>query len=386
MKSSIIASCRVSLACLSLVASSLMMPTIGAAQGEQSAAVTPTTNFSLRLVTPLHWSEAYTGQTVHLKHLFVGKSNNDGHGHRIEVYNQDGTTLVQTLTLPHTPNKMYPFGAGSVIVSGKSYSDQWYTHYSVISPVDPNHLETTTFRVSTTNLPIAYMIDEIAGIPGEIYLTETGDAAILRQTRDRGIETFSDNVSGPAQMVLAGDTLWAIESRAAGLGDETVLAINTRTGVRQDIFPNRRGAGITEIIALNDGQTAAVNEALTGKVTLIDKISHKEISSAQVSSDVRGLVQYGHCILAVSALSQNIDFVDVKDRMNPTVIATWDLRNAGGGEILRRPSSIQVDQSTGRIFLRSTWTCPTCNPNSQSSVMTAFDTEGSVMKQCLLAP
>ena len=348
----------------------------------QEGAVKPSTKFSLSLVTELFRNEAYRGQAFYLDHLFVGKSNNDGLGHRIEIYNKDGSRLIQTLKIPHTPNKIYPFGQNSLIVAGKSYSGQWLTHYSIIIPTDSNNMDGAQFRVTTHNFPLQNMIEEVAGTHEDSFFGEPGEQAIYRSQGARGMSPFASKVSGPGKMVLSGHELWAIEGRNGGLGDENVIEFDTNSGERTDVFTERLGAGITDIIALADGETIAVNEAVTGKVTLIDRKTRRELNSTAVAQDVRGLAQYGHCILAVSGLSQAIDFVDIKDRAAPVRFAQWDLRNGGAGERLRRPYDIQLDADTGRIFVRSSWPCPSCNPHSQSSVMTVFDTEGSVMGRC----
>jgi hypothetical protein len=337
----------------------------------------PSIDIEMKLVTLLHCNEPYTAHVFNGGHLFVGQSNDGTRPHRLEIYADEGTRLVQTIQLPHAPVFAYAHGRDSVLVAGKSYTDQWRTHYTIISPKGAG------FVAKTTTMPAQFMIDQVAGGPEGLFFAEVGDAAIIKSTVGGGYNEFAGDISGPGKMQRTPTALWAIERRSTGLGDENVIRVNTTTGVHENVFTEFNGQGITDLLYLPQSKALVANEVLTGRLWFIDEASLKIVSSIDVAADVRAIERIGHCVVASSAESQVLSLIDISELKSPKLIREWDLRNAGGGEILRHPNGLTVNPDTGTIFVRSTYICPSCTPSTQASVWTVSDRSSGAVKSCM---
>ena len=331
---------------------------------------------TIKTITLLHTSEAYQAHTYTADALWVGKSKQtEGDSHRIEVYVDQGSRLLGTVNLPHTPSFAYPYGTNSVLVVGKSFSDEWRTHYSIISKTGD------TLTLKTKNLPAQYQVEQGAANSQFKFFSEKGEARVLVEANNRAVRALSPVISGPAQMQLVGDNLFVIESRNSGLGDENIVKIDLKNESAERTFTDYYRQGITEIRHIPGTNMLAANEALTGKVLLIDESTNKLVSQLDVVRDIRALETLGHCLIASAAEDRKLSFIDVRDAAVPVVIDTWDLSPAG--ETLRRPNSLAVDAKTGTIYVRSTWTCPTCAPNTQSSVVALTQASRKTINRCL---
>lgn len=336
----------------------------------------PAQPVDFRTVTLLHHNESYRAHTFAADALWVGKSKREQNdSHRIEVYVDQGTRLLGTVNLNHTPSFAYPYGQDSVLVVGKSFSDQWRTHYTVIKRTGDQ------LNASTKTLPIQFQIDQAAANEQVKFFSETGDAKVLVEANGRAIRALAPTISGPGKMQLVGDSLFVLENRDSFLGDENIVKIDLKTETAERTFKDYLRQGITDIHHIAGTNILAANEALTGKVLFIDEITNKLVGELSVLPDIRNLETLGHCLLAAATESRQLAVIDIRNIGNPSVLASLDLSSVG--EILRRPNGLAVDQKRGTIFVRSTWTCPTCAPNTQSSVVAISESQPSAIAQCL---
>jgi hypothetical protein len=325
------------------------------------------------LVTELNRSEPYEGHLFHDSRLWVTKSRaTDIETHRIDVYDATGAKLLTTVNLTHYAGFIYPFGPNAVVVVGKS-SDPWKSKYTVIS----HQGETYSARVTT--LPEEYQVEQFAGTPSQMFFTEPGSRAVYAfSPATTALKPIGGEISGPGQIELDGRSLWVIERKSFQMGDEDLVRVDTSTGAATRVFNEMRN-GITAIHVAARSPWVAVAETLADQIVFVDKTTAAPAFTVPVAGSPRGMTQLGGCLLVTSEDSKTVTFVSLWGD-EPAVLDTWDVSAAG--DRLKKPRKIAVNPVSGRIFLRSTYICPSCTV-PQSSVFYVEDQAGDVVSKCM---
>jgi hypothetical protein len=329
----------------------------------------------VRLVAELPRNEPYEGHLFHDGFLFVTRTRQaDGERHHVDVYDASGSTRVATVDLDHTAGFIYPYSAHQVFVVGKSATPYWKTHYTVITR------NGTQFTTRTTTLPEQYQVEMAggSGSPDGLFFTEPGDRAILRGTRSGGLTSLGFEISGPGALQVDGSTLWAVERRGFELGDEGLSRIDTRTGAMTRVFDNYR-AGLFDLAVLPSYPWVATSELLTGKVLFVNKATNALEHEVEVGGQPTGMTQLDACLVVTSEDTKTLSFIGLWGEEGPHMIAQWDV--SGAGDMLKKPRRISADPATGRVFIRSSYPCPTC-ASTQSSVFVAEEADGETFEKC----
>jgi len=328
----------------------------------------------IQLVTTLPRNEPYEGQLFHDGVLWETHSlQADGEQHRVDVYDAQGQTKIGSVPLTHTASYIYPYSAHQVLVVGKSATPYWQTHFTIITRSG------TSFSTRVTDFPEEYMIDQSGGDASALFFNEPGSRGVFRWTSARGLQKIGDDVSGPGAMQSDGRNLWVIERHGPALGDEGLVRIDPVTGSTERTFGNAVRNGLTDLQATSHFPWVAVSEALAEQVLFVDKTTDTLAYTVAVPGTPRGLTQLGGCLLVASEDSKQVTFIALWGD-TPHVIDQWDVSAAG--DQLKKPRSIAVNPETGRVFLRSTYLCPTC-ATTQSSVYSAAQTDGVTVRKCL---
>jgi hypothetical protein len=361
--SSIVAVVSAPLAALALgiLAAPLVVPDAAAAE------------LDIGLVTELDRSEPYEGHLFHDSRLWVTRSRaTDAETHRVEVYGEGGTTRLATVPLTHNAGFIYPFGPRAVVIVGRS-ADPWISKYTVVTR------EGETYKTRVTALPEEYQVEQFAGSPTALYFTEPGSRAVY-QWGGGSMKPIGGEISGPGAMELDGASLWVLERKSFQLGDENLVRVDTRTGAASRVFDESR-AGLTALLAPTRGPWVAAVETLADQIVFVDKTSAEPVFTVAVEGGPRGLTQLGGCLLATSEDSKTVSFISLWSD-EPALLETWDVSAAG--DRLKKPRRIAADPETGRVFLRSTYICPSCTvPQSSVFYVQSAEDGGDVVAKCL---
>jgi hypothetical protein len=328
-----------------------------------------------QLVAELPRNEVYEGQIFHDGLLWEGISRQtDTEKHHVDVY--DGVSLqkIATVNLAHTVFVIRPYSEHQVVVIGKSFTEQWETHYTIITR------RGSTFSTELTTFPIEWMVDHYAGKPGAMYFTEPGTRGVYKLSGRRNLVALTKEVSGPGMMELDGSSLWVLERRSLYMGDEGIVKLDIASGRIDRTFGNEYRNGLSDIKILSGYPLLAVSETLADQVLLIDRATNKLVQEIPVAGGPRGLDQLGGCLLVTSEVTKQVTFIALWGGADRGVLDVWDATAAG--DRLKAPRKIAVDPTNGRIFLRSTYGCPSCSV-TQSSVFALQDPENATVRKCL---
>lgn len=328
---------------------------------------------AIRIVTDLDFVEPNEAHLFHDSHLWVGKSKTTEDGHpRMEVYSSEGS-LVSTIKLSHSPQAVSPLSDTEVVVFGKTQWP-WKSHYTVITRTGHD------FVTRTTTLPEEFQADGFVGDINRMFFTEVGDAKIFRPKGDQ-FEYLAPVISFPGKMLLLGDSLFVIEGRELSLGDENLVKIDLKTETADRTFKDHLRQGLTNIISLPQRGRIAAAETLADQVLLIDVASNKLVETLAVNGEPRGLATLGNCLVVSSAETRRVRFFDL-GTAEAKLIDEWNLSVVGNK--LRKARSLAVDPDSGRVYVRSTYICPSslC-VETMSSVVMAEQLSKTTHKRCM---
>ena len=332
-----------------------------------SASIAFAGDLDIRFVAELDKYDVYEGHVFHEGRLWVGwLRENENAKHKVVVFDRTGEKRLATIRVSHTVSYLYPFGKGQLVAVGKS-SWPWKTHFTLISASD--------YSTKTFTFPEKYQVDQFAGRPGQMYFTEPGSRGVFR-FRTKILNAFPFEVSGPRMMELAGEDLYVVEGKSFYFGDENLIRIDPRTNKAERTFPRDRN-GLTYIKYLPGHDLIAASETAAGNVLFVSTRENKLVGSVAVPGSPREIAHVGNCLYVTSEDSKTVTIIGLWDRTR--VLKTLDISPAG--DRLKRPRRIAVDPETGRIFLRSTYMCPSCTV-TQSSVVSVMEKDGSTFSRC----
>jgi hypothetical protein len=343
-----------------VLALALLSPTVAGADAAMP---------NVELLTELNQNEVYEGHLVLDGRILVTQSRQtDTDPHRVDVFGTDGALLAQ-LPLIHTAAEIHAVGAKTALVVGKS-SYPWKTHYTLIDWTNGR------YDVRTQTFPEVNQVVNFGGTLQRGYFSEPGERAVMKLVGQRGLTRVGGEVSGPGAIATLSNDAWVIEQKAFPLGDENLVKIDA-SGVAKRIFSTNR-LGLTNIVALPSANLIAVSETAADQVVFVDATGDV-VAEVPVAGSPRGLTALGSCALVVAEDAKTVTFIKLwGDR--PAVLDVWDLNAAG--DRLKQPRRIGADAATGRVFVRSTYMCPSCSV-TQSSVFYADQPGNETFSKCL---
>lgn len=327
---------------------------------------------AISLVQELPRSESHAGVLVHADRLWLSMSSEvEGKFGTVEIYDRDGQTKLASVDVGHTPGFIHPYGESSVLVVGKSLWP-WKSHATVITKTGQSYSKkTTTFSES-------YLVNAFAGNPATQFFTEPGNSTVYRYQNGK-MRPVINPISGPGDMVLAGKKLWVIESRSFSQGDESLVIYDIESGKTQRIFADAYRNGLTQLAYNSRNNLIAVTESAQNAVILLDAKTGAVVDTVAVNEFPKGVVAYGQCFAITGEENKKVTFLR-PSTTGTHVAGEWDVNAAG--EILKKPRFMSVNSDNGELFLRSAYPCPSCLPNTQSSVVKVSGASQLAFKAC----
>lgn len=335
-------------------------------------------DLKFKVITRVSKNDVYEGHLFHAGLLWVGMVSESGSApYSVDVYANGGESKVASLLIPHSVASITAYDDDSVVVIGRSSSSGWRTHYTVITKTG------STFKVKTIDLPVQYMVSEFAGASGHMFFSEVGDANILNlNLANNSIQPLPFEISGPGRLELDGNSLFVLENRNIGHGDENIIKVNLLDNTHKRTFTDFHRNGLINIKVMKGTNYLAATELSANKVLLIERTKNALAHEIEIKGGPRGISQLGHCLVVSTEDEQGLVFIDLSMH-EPEMIDRWDLTEADPR--FKKARSVSVDETTGQIFLRSTYFCGSCD-DTQSSVVRIEQMEGvenSVVKKCM---
>jgi hypothetical protein len=357
----------------------------------------------IRTVAPLDNRDEFPGLLFQSGRLWVGRTFVDGvPQNRADVFTGDDLRQVNALPLPHTPEHLYPWGKEGVLVLGyqttfPSALQSWWIGKSAIK-VDPAfsifELKGTSYRLQSTLLPDVGIVRSFAGHPfveegssrgGGLYFAVEGNSlATPRGTWKGGRKALSvsdmrvlapviDNIGAS---LLFHSSLYVVETGNDDLGDENLIKVSLdhtgfdgRQGEAYPVFPSSRQsissiAPLTDYLPLRPGakELLAFADPLHDRVGIVDVRTHTVLREMSVRGFPFAVARFAGCLVTLSSSSQTLTFHSLEDS-SAEPVAVWRLTANGKPLPFPNPTTMVVDESNGRIFLRSNKNCPYCEQN-----------------------
>lgn len=288
--------------------------------------------------------------------LFVGKVGDSEYGHRIEIFSNDGKTLLDRVIFPHSVTHIYPRTATSVLVTGKAYTDQWYTYYTMMS------WNGSDYNLRTTRISPEVQINEFGEVNGSFYFTEPGSRSVFRGRGSR-MAALPFEISFPSQIVASSGSMWLLEKRGPGPGDESLVHIDLS---RSEIT---RVEGI-------QGQYGPYNLRVIGEDLLLmdDRLGNRIAVYDTNKMDIRYNVELPHtpmnvepvgsCAIVPTGDAKHLYVVKLDDDAGE-ILETIDLGGIPGA--FTNVVEAEINRENGVMFVRSVNPCIFCE-KSQSGV------------------
>ncbi len=289
----------------------------------------------------------------------------------LEVYNVDGTEHLKTIKIAHSSISIASFGSKGVIVVGRRSDDSgWSSHVSIVTESNGS------FRVKHISLGRNTIVETAVSNGTDIYFNEKGTRGLFKLVGSR-LKRLNVEVSGPGRnMQFDDEMLHVVELRDLFFyGDESIFAFDTTDGTSKRLN-GTDGFGGLRNIKMIDGNLVGT-EMAADTVIFVDKNTGATIARQSVKPGVYGIERYGKCAVVTSEDEKSLSFIRLKGS-KAEIVGSWDMRPAG--ERLQRPRKLAVDASSGRIFVQSTYVCPSCTV-SNSSVFSFID-DGSMLAAC----
>lgn len=212
-------------------------------------------------------------------------------------------------------------------------------------------------------------------VGSERFVFTEPNAGILEIGGGRATRNLGENIPYTIGIEYLAGSLWI-----ANYGNlwRVELSGNRRT----PLFDNNLYYGIKNISSLKTAAGAEVIGATTrdgGSLLLVDAVTNKLRQVVEIGGEPEGLVPYGKCFIVTTAAKRAILFVKVGEEQ-AEIIDAWDAN--GAGDRLKLPQLIAIDPATQKVFLRSSYPCPTC-AQTQSSIFAFSSAESAVLRNCM---
>lgn len=300
-----------------------------------------------KLVTPLSDYEVFEGQLFHLNMLWVGQRASATPNHELEIYNADTTAKLKTISLKHNVNQMYAYGKNKVLVLGLALEEQYYSYYSVIE------YRKGRFSVRSHRLHPRYQFDYAAIDGNTFYFTDIGRRRVysLVDGRSSSIRLIAENISNPGPLVVQDGSLWILERRGGGSGDESLTKVNLKTKRVSRVSGKYGRLGLERIVALPKNHLIAMTEEAGQLISFVNTLTGKYVAEVQVNATIYDIQKYRNCVVAVDGINKKLTVVPFRGQSAFQHVETWNLAVEGYELDMPRLLSVDVEEST--FFTRS---------------------------------
>ena len=307
-------------------------------------------------LTDLNKQDATRGFLFVDDKLLVSKVGDQDYGHRIEVFDGAGEVLLERVEFPHSVSQIYYRGPQSVLVTGKAYTDQWYTFYTEMT------WGSGEFRLDSTRISPQVQINEFGEVGGRFYFTEPGSRSVFLG-RGHRMTALPFEISFPSQIVDVGGSMWLLEKRGIGEGDERLVHIDLATneisrmpGVEGEYGPyNLRNFGSDWLV---------MDDRLGNRVAVYDTDKRDFRYSVELAETPMNIEIYGQCVVAPTGDAKKIHVIRLHDD-HGELASTIDLTGIAGE--FTNAIEVEVNGDNGIMFVKSVAPCFFC-AESQSAV------------------
>jgi hypothetical protein len=288
--------------------------------------------------------------------VWISKNAESGKSHRIEIMDNEGKKIVQTINFPHSVSYIYPMNSSKVIIVGKAYTDQWYTYYSTVN------ISGGRYGVKTKRITPVFQINEFAEINGRKYFSEPGSRSVLIEEGSR-IRSLPFEISFPSELLELNGNLWLLEKRGGGPGDEDLVRIDLKNNTISRLGNIRRNFGPFNLSKLSDGRLA-MDDRIGGKFIVFDPRTEEIVDTVSLNHTPMSLKIYKNCAILPGGEDKKISVVRINDK-NSNVVATFDLSGIEGEFYNSIRTAVNADK--GILFVKSMAPCVVC-AESRSAV------------------
>lgn len=315
------------------------------------------------LVTELHRLEKKLSILVHADALWVPKSGDKTSPRRIEIFNAQGTKLLQTIQLDHNVENIRPSGKNRVILFGKG----GLPYFSAMKEIERRG---DTFQiVRSKKFPPEEFFDDFEVVNGTFYFSNIGDRGIYQSRNfSSAARKLPLSIGYPWRLTSAGDAVWVISSGDVNVfGDERIFKI--KNGVSKGITPQGR-MNLWQAVYRPELNEMWVTESRGEKVLRISTKTDSIVQEITVGGMPEGITAFGNCALVVDREGRRLVILG----NDGTVKDTWSIDR--GDPRSSNPRTVSVN-SWGRVFVRSAVPCITTECEEYSNGISYFEKTGS---------
>lgn len=324
-------------------------------------------------ILSLHKAEPYGATIFHDGLLWVGQSRT-AIPYVLSVYGEDGTKVVSQVKLAHSVSYVYPYGANTVLVMGKTFTDGdgWRTYYSTVSY---NAAKKRLAVTKTYKFGLKYQMDQFGGDPKRQFFSHPGDREVLTMGFWGPKRLNQSEVFGPSEMTLLGNNLFVVER--PGVGNGNVANIDLATGKIERVFKNSVNSSLGHTTYLPALGLLAMSAKNADTVVFVNPKTTREERQVKVTGTPQGLAVFGSCLAVLRQSDRKITFLKTNSK-DMTEAGEADI--SSGGYELSNPIYLAVNPATKTLFVRSIAPCLLCDKSQASVARVTVD--DSIKKAC----
>ena len=320
---------------------------------------------SIKTIKELHPMEGQNTQLWHGGYLWEG----DAAAQKVDVFDSKGT-LLRSISMTHFVKYVISAGPNSVLIVGKVYGEGWESYATTIRISD--------FKTSVRKLsePVfAHML--LAESPNRFFFGDIPEKSLAHIDGNQ-LRRFGPEIVVPTEMVKSGNSLWIVEK--GGLGSEVynLMHYDLRTGKAERLFEKSTLRGrLARLFEIKSHNLLAAAETDKNQILLFDMNTRHINSTIAASGSPRALSRYKNCLVVLSEQSRELRFFQL-NKANQ-LLDTWNLESAGFK--LTQPQGLDMDETTGNAFVRSSIGCTLCTA-SPNSVVLVEETNHAAIDKC----
>lgn len=318
----------------------------------------------VEILLSLHKAEPYGATIFHNDLLWVGQSRT-AVPYTLSVYGDDGAKLITQAKLPHSVSYVYPHGANTVLVMGKTFieGEGWKTYYSLVT------YQARSRRLSVTKtykFGMKFQVDQFGGDAKQMFFSNPGDREVLTMGFWGPKRLNHQEVFGPGEMTLLGDTLFIVERPGPGFGN--VVKLNLKTGSLERVFKGAVNSSLRHTTLLPSLGKVVLAASQADTLVLIDAKGNRadgdDVRQVKLAGSPQGMAVFGSCLAVLRQSDRKISFLKLNDK---DLAQTAEVDISSGGYELSNPIYLAVNPATKTLFVRSIAPCLVCE-QSQASV------------------
>ncbi len=304
-------------------------------------------------VKELNPREVAEGLLAHAGNLWVG--SNKANGFELFVYDAKTDLLKISFGLPHSVEKIVPYGSG-VIAVGKVYIEAkyfwqnsgWQSWYSIVDLSKKR-------SVSSYGLEFQYQVDTALAVGEDLYLADLGSRSIIiAKIGSSGIRHIINEISAAGRFVATPDKVFVVERNGFSLNDENIIAIDRKTYQSQRLFSlNNKRLGVLDLVYMSETNEVVANEINANQLILVNNntLQAQAFDGDHLVKRPLALTRFNSCLVSYSRDEESLQFFKFQAGVAPKLVAQVDLAN-----IIQELPTLRfmaVDSSTGNIYMKS---------------------------------